>query len=79
MLGGMFAGHDESGGDLINIDGNKFKEFYGMSSDVAMIKYNGKVANYRASEGKCVRVPYRGPIEATVKEILGKNFFCYNY
>merc|ERR1711959_618872 len=30
MAGGMFAGHDESGGNLIEVDGVQFKEFYGM-------------------------------------------------
>merc|ERR1712176_1738360 len=72
MGGGMFAGHDESGGELIvNEDGTKYKKFYGMSSATAMKKYSGGVANYRASEGKAVEVPYKGPVEATVNEILG--------
>lgn len=71
MVGGMLAGHDESGGDIIEMDGKMYKEFYGMSSDVAMKKYSGGVAHYRASEGKCVHVPYRGPIKETVQQILG--------
>eukprot|EP00939_MAST-03C_sp_MAST-3C-sp1_P004239 g4239.t1 len=71
MLGGMFAGHDEAKGDLIVRDGRKFKQFYGMSSATAMKKHAGGVASYRASEGKSVEVPYRGPVAATVGEILG--------
>ena len=72
MMGGMFAGHDESGGELVvREDGSKFKKFYGMSSATAMKKYAGGVANYRASEGKAVEVPYKGPVEATINEILG--------
>jgi len=71
MLGGMLSGHDESGGDTVEIDGKKFKEFYGMSSSTAMEKHSGKVADYRASEGKHVLVSYRGPVENTVKDILG--------
>jgi len=71
MLGGMFAGHEESGGKLVELNGNKFKEFYGMSSATAMKKYSGKVANYRASEGKTIRVPYRGPVDYTVLDMLG--------
>jgi len=71
MLGGMFAGHDESGGQLVERDGQHFKLFYGMSSDTAMKKHAGMVAGYRASEGKTVEVPYRGPIDETVKDILG--------
>ncbi|MBS9766688.1 MAG: GMP reductase [Flavobacteriaceae bacterium] len=71
MLGGMFAGHDESGGDLIEENGEKFRLFYGMSSKTAMDKHSGGVANYRASEGKTVKVPYRGAVADTVKDILG--------
>ena len=71
MLGGMFAGHNESGGDLIEVEGKSYRQFYGMSSSTAMDKHVGGVANYRASEGKTVQVPYRGPVEETVLDILG--------
>lgn len=71
MLGGMFAGHDESGGAVMEINGEKCVEFYGMSSRTAMEKHSGGVAGYRASEGKTVIVPYRGPVEHTVNDILG--------
>ena len=73
MLGGMFAGHDESGGDLVvdECTGKKYRRFYGMSSDTAMEKYAGGVADYRASEGRTVLVEYKGALENTVKEILG--------
>ena len=71
MLGGMFAGHDESGGELITENGKTFRLFYGMSSQTAMDKHSGGVAEYRASEGKTVKVPYKGPVAETVKDILG--------
>jgi len=71
MLGGMFAGHSESGGELTTHEGKEYKLFYGMSSRTAMHKHAGGIASYRASEGKTVEVPYRGPIEDTVREILG--------
>jgi GMP reductase len=71
MIGGMFAGHDESGGKLVGRGGMRFKQFYGMSSGTAMTKHAGGVAEYRATEGKTVEVPYRGPIAETVREILG--------
>ena len=67
MLGGLLAGHDECSGQVV--DG--YKQFYGMSSDTAMNKHSGGVANYRSSEGKTVNVPYRGPVSETVKGILG--------
>jgi GMP reductase len=71
MLGGMFAGHDESGGELIERDGRRLQRFYGMSSRAAMEKYAGGVAEYRAAEGKEVLIPHRGPVANTVQEILG--------
>ncbi|WP_320821645.1 GMP reductase [Reinekea sp.] len=71
MLGGLLAGHDESGGDLVEEDGRQYRLFYGMSSDTAMDKYHGGVANYRASEGKTVKIPYRGPLALTLLDIQG--------
>ena len=86
MLGGMLAGHDESGGDLIveryltnRLDSNdkqiieekKFKIFYGMSSSTAQLKHYGEKKDYRASEGRTVKVPYKGQVVNTIEEILG--------
>ena len=71
MLGGMLAGHTESGGELIEINGENYKQFYGMSSKTAMDKHVGGVAEYRASEGKTVQVPYKGTVRDTLKDILG--------
>jgi GMP reductase len=71
MLGGMLAGHDEAGGELVSRDGQSFKRFYGMSSKAAMERYAGGVAEYRAAEGKEVLIPYRGPVAATAQDILG--------
>jgi len=71
MLGGMLAGHTESGGKIIEENGEKFKAFYGMSSETAMNKHSGGVADYRASEGKTVKIPFKGNVENTVIDILG--------
>ncbi|MDW6094722.1 GMP reductase [Vibrio rhizosphaerae] len=71
MLGGMLAGHKESGGDLVVKDGESYVKFYGMSSKSAMDKYAGGVAQYRAAEGKTVLLPYRGSVEDTIQDILG--------
>lgn len=71
MLGGMLAGHDEGGGDIVEEAGQRCVRFYGMSSKTAMEKYSGGVAEYRASEGKTVTVPQRGPVAETIKDILG--------
>uniref|UniRef100_A0A6I8Q9G3 GMP reductase n=2 Tax=Xenopus tropicalis TaxID=8364 RepID=A0A6I8Q9G3_XENTR len=71
MLGGMLSGHTECGGETIEKNGKKYKLFYGMSSETAMKKHAGGVAEYRASEGKTVEVPFQGDVEHTVKDILG--------
>lgn len=47
MLGGMFSGHTECAGEVIERNGQKLKLFYGMSSDTAMKKHAGGVAEYR--------------------------------
>jgi GMP reductase len=76
MLGGMLAGHDECEGTIRYEEraGERVPvgmEFYGMSSDTAMNKHHGGVAEYRASEGKTIEVPYRGAVRATMQEIAG--------
>jgi GMP reductase len=71
MLGGMLAGHEECGGELIEKNGQQYSLFYGMSSATAMEKHVGGIADYRASEGKTAEVPFRGKVENTVLDILG--------
>ena len=87
MLGGMLAGHDEGGGEVITKtyvtnelmnDGinfvqeeKSFVQFYGMSSRSANDKHFGGLKDYRSSEGRTVLVPYRGSVSDTVQEILG--------
>ena len=87
MVGGMFAGHDEGGGNVItkvfrtneladpvgNMVNEKkqFVEFYGMSSKAANEKHFGGLKEYRSSEGREVLVPYRGEIADTVQNLLG--------
>jgi GMP reductase len=87
MLGGMLAGHDEGGGEVIEklyttnewdagkarpvLEEKKFVQFYGMSSDAANKKHFGGLKDYRSSEGREVLVPYRGAVANTVQNILG--------
>ena len=71
MCGGVFAGHDENPGQLVEENGEKYKLFYGMSSQHAMEKHYGKMANYRSSEGRCIKVKYKGPLEKTILDYLG--------
>ena len=67
MIGGMFAGHVEGG----NGSDTSFVEFYGMASKAAQDQHNGGVAEYRASEGKEVKIAFRGPVKNTVHDLLG--------
>ncbi|MBW7983033.1 GMP reductase [Enterobacillus tribolii] len=71
MLGGMLAGHDECGGKIVEENGERFMLFYGMSSASAMNRHVGGVAEYRAAEGKTVKLPLRGPVDNTIRDILG--------
>jgi len=75
MIGGAFSGHDENPGEII-IDeksGEKYKLFYGMSSSYAM-KNNyaaNNNTNYRSSEGRELKVPYKGSLKNSVENYLG--------
>jgi GMP reductase len=71
MLGGMFAGHDQSEMPIIERQGESFLQFYGMSSKAANDKHFGGLKEYRSSEGREVLVPYRGDVDITVRDILG--------
>jgi len=86
MLGGMLAGHDQGGGEVISkmyatnewltaekplLEQKQFVAFYGMSSDAANTKHFGGLKDYRASEGREVLVPYRGDVKDTIQSILG--------
>jgi GMP reductase len=71
MVGGQFAGHDENPGEIIEENGKKMKHFYGMSSDKAQEKYYGKMEKYRSSEGRVLKIPYKGTLHDTVCDYLG--------
>ena len=62
---GMLVGRLGCPGDIVeDEEGNKYKLFYGMSSDTAMNKHHGGVASYRSSEGiKTVKVPLKGAVQ----------------
>ena len=75
MMGGQFAGHEENPGELIAEKQGKeikmYKIFYGMSSVTAMEKHYGKMDKYRSSEGRTVKIPYKGQLVNTVLNYLG--------
>jgi len=80
MLGGLFAGTEESPGEVINLQGRMFKVYNGMGSLAAMQK--GKSADRYFQEGitdvkKLVpegieaRVPYRGQLSELIFQLIG--------
>lgn len=71
MVGSAFAGHDENPGEVEEENGVKVKKFYGMSSKQAMDKHYGKMAEYRSSEGRELKIKYKGPLVNTVQDYLG--------
>jgi GMP reductase len=87
MLGGMLAGHDQGGGEVIEkfyetneledlhgervIERKQFVQFYGMSSKSANDKHFGGLKEYRSSEGRTVLTKYKGDVNITIQDILG--------
>ncbi|HON67532.1 MAG TPA: IMP dehydrogenase, partial [Phycisphaerae bacterium] len=79
MMGSLFAGLDESPGQLVIWKGRRFKEYRGMGSLGAMVK--GSAERYGQSsqteqdklvpEGVEGRVPYRGPLSEFVYQLIG--------
>lgn len=53
------------------IETKKFKQFYGMSSTFAQVKFGNGKPSYRASEGRVTLVPYVGSVDEVIEEFLG--------
>lgn len=79
MIGGLFAGVDESPGEKILYEGRSFKLYRGMGSIGAM-KQGSKDRYFQDAEddiAKLVpegvegRVPYKGPLSDTIYQIIG--------
>lgn len=62
MIGSMLAGHLESPGNPITIDGKHYKQYWGSASEL-------QKGAYRNVEGKQMLVPYRGSIKDTLNEM----------
>lgn len=66
-----------------HIDSRKLRKsfltFYGMSSHYAQEKHGSGKKEYRASEGKVSKIPYKGPVSEIVQEILGGIRSCGAY
>ena len=81
MIGSLVAGTEESPGDTIIFNGRKFKSYRGMGSLEAMEQKNGSKDRYFQSDTKDVkklvpegiagRVPYKGPVQEVIYQLIG--------
>lgn len=71
MSGSNFSGFDQSGGELIEKNGKKYKKYVGSSSAYFMKKHYSKVDNHRASEGRVLEIPYKGDMNDFIQDLLG--------
>lgn len=89
MLGGMFAGSEESPGEIELYQGRTYKNYRGMGSIGAMAQSQGSSDRYfqdvtlgaekLVPEGIEGRVPYKGPIQSIIHQILGGLRSCMGY
>jgi len=62
MIGSLFAGHEESPGTTVEVDGRLYKEYYGSASDF-------NKGEYRHVEGKRILEPIKGRLADTLREM----------
>ncbi|MEJ6400101.1 GMP reductase [Nicoliella lavandulae] len=62
MIGSMFAGHEQSPGSVLTIEGKQYKQYWGSASDT-------QKGEYKNVEGKQMLIPYRGDIKDTLREM----------
>ena len=62
MIGSLFAGHIESPGKTVEVDGEKFKEYYGSASEY-------QKGDYKNVEGKKILLPAKGHLKDTLIEM----------
>ena len=79
MIGGLFAGTEESPGETILFEGRTYKVHRGMGSVKAMqrggkaryMQFDVEQASKLVPEGVEARVPYRGSLAETVHQLIG--------
>jgi GMP reductase len=62
MIGSLFAGHEESPGQTVEVDGKRYKEYYGSASDF-------NKGEYKHVEGKRILEPIKGKLAETLREM----------
>jgi GMP reductase len=71
MCGSLFSGFEESGGATIEKEGKLYKEYFGSSSNKAMLEFYGKKDTHRASEGRYTLRPHKGSIHNFIQDLFG--------
>jgi IMP dehydrogenase len=69
MAGSIFAGTDEAPGNVIQIDGEKYKLYRGAASYSVQQEYKGKPPQY--DEGNEKLIPYKGSVEKVIRKFKG--------
>lgn len=62
MIGSLFAGHLESPGKLVEVDGKQYKEYYGSASE-------HQKGEHKNVEGKKILLPVKGHLKDTLVEM----------
>jgi len=62
MIGSMLAGHEESPGQTVEVEGKRYKEYYGSASDF-------NKGEYKHVEGKRILEPIKGHLKDTLREM----------
>ncbi len=76
MIGSLLAGTDESPGDIIVLEGRRYKIYRGMGSIDAMLagskdRYFQEDTKKLVPEGVVSRVPYKGPVSDIIYQLVG--------
>ena len=69
-LGYLLAGTDETPGELVKNGDGIFKKYYGMASKEAQAE-KGSIKKGIAPEGFSELVPYQGPVESIIENLVG--------
>ena len=80
MVGSMFAGAEEATNGVVEINGERYKRFAGMSSSYAQNKlFGGFKSQYRSSEGRQTLIKIKGSLSDIIDDILGGLRSCFTY
>ena len=89
MIGGLFAGTTQAPGEVVLYQGRSYKSYRGMGSVGAMTAQHGSSDRYFQSshqsqekyvpEGIEGRVPYKGPLQAVIHQLMGGLRSCMGY